>query len=89
VVAPSILISDDAGIIAYNSSTRDRTDDLNSRSFFRFMQLAQVMLVCGTNPGTVELTFHTTVGRVNKLLQVIFEICRYLAQLINRNTVSR
>jgi predicted nucleic acid-binding Zn ribbon protein len=48
------------------------------------MRLAQVMLVCSTNPSTVELTVHTTVESMNKLLQVIVEIYRYLAQLINR-----
>jgi predicted nucleic acid-binding Zn ribbon protein len=51
------------------------------------MRLAQVMLVCSTNPSTVELTLHTTVESVNKLLQVVVEFYRYLAQLINRYIV--
>jgi predicted nucleic acid-binding Zn ribbon protein len=53
------------------------------------MRLAQVMLVCSTNPSTVELTFHTTVESVNKLLQVVVEIYRYVAQLISRYIVGR
>jgi hypothetical protein len=53
------------------------------------MQLAQVMLVCCPNPSTVELTFHTSVERVNELLQVIFEICSNRAQLINWYIVRR
>jgi hypothetical protein len=89
VVAPSITVSDNAGIIVYNSSARDRMNDLNSRSFFRFMRLAQVMLVSSTNPSTVKLTLNTTVDHVNELLQIILDVCRYLAHLVNRYIVRR
>jgi hypothetical protein len=53
------------------------------------MQLTQVVLVCSTNPSTVELTLYTTVQSVDKLLQVVFEIRRHLAQLVNRYRFRR
>jgi hypothetical protein len=53
------------------------------------MQLAQVMLVCSANASTIELTFYTTVESANKLLQVLFEVRRHLAQLVNRYIIRR
>jgi len=47
------------------------------------------MLVSSTNPSTVKLTLNTTVDHVNELLQIILDVCRYLAHLVNRYIVRR